>query len=343
LEGREVKSFVITNAAGMRAKIIELGATLTELHAPDRNGRLADVVLGYDALEDYVATETYFGALCGRYGNRIAAGTFSIDGKEYRTTCNEGRNQVHGGRKGFDKKLWSGTAASDGRSVVFTLRSPDGDEGFPGNLDLSARFELGDDNKLAIEMTATTDKATLCNPVHHSYWNLAGHASGHVLGQELTIHADHYTPVDAELIATGEILKVSGTPFDFTAAKLIGRDIRAIDNSGGGRSSDDAGGYDHNWVLRGFPGELKPVVRAVDPASGRGFELSTTEPGVQFYTGGYLNEKIVGKGRHPYCRYAGFTLETQRFPDSPNHGHFPQARLYPGETYRHRMEFRFFA
>jgi aldose 1-epimerase len=342
IDNRDVKAFVLSNSGGMKARIIEFGATLTEFHAPDRQGRFADVVLGHDSLEGYVKTDTYFGAICGRYGNRIARGRFGLDGREYQTTCNEGRNQVHGGKIGFDKKLWEGKPAADGRAVVMTYRSPDGEEGFPGNLDLQVDFMLDDDGRFVIDIAAETDKPTLCNPVHHSYWNLAGHTAGDVLEQELEILADFYTPVDAELIATGEILSVRGTPYDFTAAKPIGRDLRAIDNQGGGRSHDDAGGYDHNWVLRGFPGEVKRSVRAVDPASGRGFELSTSEPGVQFYTGGYLNKSVIGKGGHPYCRYAGFTLETQRFPDSPNIGHFPQARLDPGRTYRHRMEFQFF-
>ncbi len=343
VEGRDVKAFVIRNKSGMQAKIIEFGATLTELHAADRQGRLADVVLGYDRVEDYVKTDTYFGAICGRYGNRIAGGAFSIDGNRYTTTCNEGRNQVHGGRKGFDKKFWQGKAMEDGRTVEFTYRSPDGEEGYPGTLDLAASFTLDENDGFSIEITAKTDKATQCNPVHHSYWNLAGHNSGDVLAQELAILADFYTPVDDELISTGEILNVRGTPFDFTAAKPIGRDLEAIDNKGGGRSHDESGGYDHNWVLRGFPGEMATAVRAVDPVSGRGFELATNEPGVQFYTGGYLNESVIGKGGHPYCRYAGFTLETQRFPDSPNRAHFPQARLYPGQPYHHRMKFQFFA
>ena len=328
LEGREVKGFTLTNAAGTRAKLVELGCRLTELHLAGRGGRMADVVLGYDGLAAYAADRNYFGAICGRYANRIAAGRFSLDGHAYRLVCNEGANHLHGGTVGFDKKLWSGEAGTDGRSVRFAYRSPDGEEGYPGNLDLEVSVALDDENCLAIGIAATTDLPTICNPVHHGYWNLAGHDSGDVLGHRLAIDGDFYTPVDGALIPTGEILSVRGTPFDFTAAKPIGRDL--------------AGDFDLNWVLNGRPGELRRAARALDPVSGRGFELWTDQPGLQFYTGRHLGPDISGKGGHPYCRHAGFALESQRFPDSPNRGHFPSARLDPGEIYRHRMEFRFF-
>ena len=327
-DGREVKAFTLTNAAGTKAQIIGLGCRLTELHLAGRDGRLADVVLGFDDLASHGADKSYFGAICGRYANRIAGGRFSLDGNAYRLACNEGANDLHGGNIGFDRRLWAGQPGADGRSVRFAYRSPDGEEGYPGNLDLGARFVLENDNCLRIEITATTDRPTLCNAVHHGYWNLAGHDSGDMLGHRLAIDGDFYTPVDQALIPTGEILSVRETPFDFTAAKPIGR--------------DGGGDFDLNWVLRGPAGELRRAARALDPVSGRGFELRTDQPGLQFYTGRHLGPAILGKGNHPYCRHAGFALETQRFPDSPNHGHFPKARLDPGETYRHRMEFRFF-
>lgn len=328
LEGREVKGFTLTNAAGTKARIVELGCRLTEFHLAGRDGRLADVVLGYDDLASYAADKNYFGAICGRYANRIAGGRFSLDGKIHRLACNEGANHLHGGTVGFDKKLWSGRPGEDGGSVRFAYRSHDGEEGYPGNLDLEVSIALDDRNSLAIDIAARSDRPTVCNSVHHGYWNLAGHESGDVLGHQLVLDGDFYTPVDGALIPTGEILSVRATPFDFTTAKPIGR--------------DRAGGFDLNWALRGPAGELRRAARAIDPASGRGFELWTDQPGLQLYTGLHLGPAILGKGRHPYCRHAGFALETQRFPDSPNRGHFPTARLDPGETYRHRMEFRFF-
>ncbi len=328
LEGREVNEFTLTNGAGTKAKFIELGCRLTELHLTGRDGRMADVVLGYDDFPSYAADGNYFGAVCGRYANRIAGGRFALDGRAYRLARNEGANHLHGGNIGFDKRLWSSRPGADGRSVRFGYRSPDGEEGYPGNLDLEVSAALDDQNCLAIEIAARTDQPTVCNPAHHSYWNLTGHDSGEVLGHRLAIDADFYTPVDGALIPTGEILSVRGTPFDFTAAKPIGR--------------DHAGDFDLNWVLRGPAGALRRAARALDPDSGRGFELWTDQPGLQLYTGRHLGPAIIGKGSHPYCRHAGFALETQRFPDSPNRGHFLAARLDPGETYRHRMEFRFF-
>jgi aldose 1-epimerase len=331
IEGREIRAFRLVNRNGLAARVMELGASLIEFQAPDRAGQLADVALGQDGLESYLASHSYFGALCGRYANRIAEASFLLDGKRHQVSRNEGRNHLHGGLKGFDKRIW--TATPEAGAVVFAYRSADGEEGFPGTLELRARFSLSAEDRFVIEIEAETDAPTLCNIAHHGYWNLAGHGAGEVLDHELQIDADLYTPTDSALIPTGEILRVAGTPVDFRAGKPIGRDIGAITTSVG---------YDHNFVLRGFPGEMKRAARLFHPASGRGFELHTSEPGLQIYTGGHFGGAILGKGKIAYRRFAGLALETQRFPDSPNQGHFPSARLDPGATYRHRMEFRFF-
>jgi aldose 1-epimerase len=341
IDGEEVRAFTLKQG-DLEARLIEYGATLTHLMVPDARGKAADVVLGYDTLEGYRASKTFFGATAGRYGNRIRRGMLSLDGRSYQLSTNEGRNHLHGGKNGFDKKLWRGEVLPEGCAVRFSYRSPDREEGYPGTLDIAVTYALHDDAKFTIEMLATTDRPTVCNPVHHSYWNLGGDHSGDVLGHRLTFASDFFVPVDAELLATGEIRAVAETPFDFRQAKAIGADLSRIENPGGGLSTDDSGGYDHNLVLRGDAGVLKPCVRAVDPRSGRGLELHTSEPGVQFYTGGYLDPSIIGKGGRGYCRYAGFTLETQKFPCSPEFGHFPSARLDPAQTYRHLMEFRFF-
>lgn len=342
-DGRKVHRYTLTNRAGLMARFISYGATLTELHTPDRQGRLGDIVLGFDTLEGYLATDTYFGATCGRYGNRIKGGRFKLNGKDVQLRLNEKPNHLHGGFKGFDKRVWDAEADHVSNRLTFTLRSPDGEEGYPGNLAVTAAFGLTDANELDIAMAATTDRPTIVNIVHHSYWNLSGHESGNVLNQLLRIDADSYTPIDAELMTTGEIAPVRGTAYDFTSAKPIGRDIDRIQNFGGGRISEAGGGYDHNLVLRGPVGTLRTALQASDPASGRGFELATTDAGVQFYTGGYLSEAVVGKGGTHYCKYGGFTLETQKYPDSPNFPRFPTARLDPGQDYDHRMRFRFHA
>ena len=334
-DGRPVGAFVLTDAAGLTAKVIEYGATLTELHVSDAKGRSADIVLGFDSLQDYLATKTYFGSTVGRYANRIKAGRFELSGTAYLLARNDGANHLHGGRHGFDKAVWR--AGVDERQTRLRLehRSPDGDEGYPGAVEAAVEYRLPGDGRLIVEMTATAERPTILNLVNHSYFNLAGHGSGNVLAQLVMLDAEHYTPVDAELIPTGEILSVRGTPFDFTQPKPIGQDMALL---------AETGGYDHNWVLReASPGALRLCCRAVDPGSGRGLELRTTEPGVQFYTGGQLNGSEVGKDGRRYRRHAGFTLETQKFSDSPNHPHFPSARLDPGVTYRHVMEYRFFA
>jgi aldose 1-epimerase len=341
LDGRPVEAFTITNANGLSAQLITFGARLVGLRAPDREGQFEDIVLGLDDVADYATTDHYFGATCGRYGNRIRKGELTLDGKAYQLSLNEGANHLHGGVKGIDKHIWTAVPDEAANAVTFEHVSPDGDQGYPGEVALKARYELTDDNRLIITMSGTTDRPTVLNMVNHGYWNAAGHASGSLHDQLLTVEADFYTPVGEELLATGEILSVQGTAFDFRVAKPIGQDLDAVPNAGVAGLS--GGGFDHNWVLRGREEGLRPVVTLYDPQSGRGLSLRSTEPGVQIYSGGYISPKIVGKGDHPYCPYAGLTFETQKFPGSPSFAHFDSARLDPGEVYEHVMEYQFFA
>jgi aldose 1-epimerase len=288
---------------------------------PDARGHSADVVLGLDSPELYAASDSYMGATCGRYGSRIRNGAFALDGATYQLACNEGRHHAHGGREGFDQKLWQSRA--DTREAVFTHVAPDGDEGYPGTLEASVTYGLDDDNVLAITMRARTDRPTVVNLVHHTYWNLAG--GGDVRDHRLAIDADFYAPIDDALIPTGEIRRVDATPFDFRTAKPIGRDLDEVPTA--------AGGYDHHFCLRGPHGALRRCASLEDPASGRSLDLYSDAPGLQLYTGGHFRGPRHG-------RYAGVALETQRFPDAPNMSHFPSARLDPGDDYVHRMEVR---
>lgn len=322
----------LTNHHGLRACVISYGARLTELHVPDRRGTLADIVLGHDTLADYVAGTTYFGATCGRHANRIAQGRYTLNDLPVQLDLNEGANHLHGGRDGFDRKVWDITAQDTSR-VTFATHSADGEMGYPGACDLTTTYTLTDANRLTITMQATTTRPTAMNMVNHAYFNLAGQGSGDVLSQTLQLTARSYTPVGAALLPTGDIRAVSGTPYDFRSAKPIGQDFAAL--------GDDARGYDHNWCLSYADTALRPCATAIDPASGRRMALTTTEPGVQVYTGGYLDAAMTGKLGKPLCRYAGFTLETQKFPDSPNWPQFPSSRLNPGQTYHHVMEFTF--
>lgn len=342
VDGRDYGLFTIRNAGGSSLAVTDFGATAVQMNMPSPSGELADVILGFDSVEAYRDTETYFGATIGRFANRIRRGRFALDGKEYHVTCNEGLNSLHGGRNSYDKRQWAAAFDPTASAVTFSLTSADGDEGFPGELTLTSTYTLTDDDHVRIDMRATTDKPTVCNITHHSYFNLAGHASGAVLDQELQFNSDFYTPVDDELIITGEVLKVAGTPFDFRAPRPIGSRIADLPKSAGaGRIDDGIGGYDHNWCLRGEPGRFRAVAKVRDPVSGRGFELFTTEPGVHLYTGAYLDASVIGKGGRPYCKFAGFTLETQKFPDGPNLSHVPQSRLDPGQPYHHVFELRF--
>jgi aldose 1-epimerase len=340
LAGRDFSTFTIRNSAGASLVLSDFGATAIQMNMPSPSGELADVILGFDTLQAYSEKSPYFGATCGRFGNRIRRGRFVLDGQAYQVSCNDGSNSLHGGINGYDSRQWGAEFDSDRSTVTFSLVSPHGDEGFPGRLQLTSEYTLTDDNRVRNVLRATTDRATVCNLVHHSYFNLAGHASGTILDQELQIQADFYTPVDDEFIITGEVLKVAGTPFDFRAARPIGAHIQKV--SIGSPDRDMCPGYDHNWCLRGEPGRLRSVLTARDPASQRGFELFTTEPGIHVYTAGDFNTLLIGKSGHAYPRFAGFTIETQRFPDGPNLSHVPQSRLDAGQEYCHILELRFF-
>ncbi len=325
-DGSQVELFTLTNSHGLKARIMNYGATVISLDVPDRNGQRGDIVLGHDSLEGYLspAQNPYFGSIVGRYGNRIARGRFILDGVEYQLATNIGPNHLHGGLKGFDKVLWTSEPVQEEGAVGVKLRylSPDGEEGYPGNLTVTVIYWLTDEDELKIAYEAESDKPTPVNLTHHSYFNLAGQGQGDVLGHELMLNADYFTPVDEELIPTGEIRPVAGTPWDFTKPKPIGAEIAAV-----------PGGYDHNFVLRGETGTLKLAARVHEPSTGRVMEIYTTEPGVQFYSGNFLDGTITGKGGKVYQKHFGFCLETQHFPDSPNHPHFPSTILRPGQKY----------
>ncbi len=342
-DGRAVTRYTLTNRGGMILRVINYGAIVTELHVPDRDGVLADVALGYDSLTRYLENKPYFGAIIGRVGNRIGQARFTLDGQTYTLAQNNGRNHLHGGLKGFDKVLWHGEAVqrAGAAGVKFTYRSVDGEEGYPGNLDCAVTYWLGDDdNAFEIEYAAVTDKATPINLTNHSYFNLRGHNSGAILDHELLINASHFTPVDATLIPTGELRAVTGTPMDFTTPARIGARLNADDEQ-----LRFGGGYDHNWVLdKTSPGELSLAARAHEPQSGRVMEVWTTEPGVQFYGGNFLDGSSVGKGGAVYHRRNGLCLETQHFPDAVNQqgrACWPSVILRPGEIYAQRTSHRF--
>lgn len=336
VDGHVVPLIALSSPGGLQATVTPWGARLVSLSVPDRAGHLADIVLGHDRVQDYLAYPTYFGATCGRYANRIAQGRFVLDGSEVGLDRNEGTNTLHGGSRGFDRKLWSITSNAPDQ-VVFATTSPHGDMGFPGHVTLKTIYRFTRNDRLEIAMEAETDRPTVMNMVNHAYFNLAGHDSGPVLGHELGLAAGYYTPVTADLLATGEIRRVEGTAFDFRQPRRMVDALRA----------DPAmtGGYDHNWCLTGQPTGpgLHLCATLRDPVSGRGLRLSTNQPGVQVYTSGMLPAPVPAKGGGSYGRFAGVTLETQHFPCSPNHLHFPSARLDPGQRYRHLMDFTFTA
>jgi len=332
-DGTPVDVFTIRNTKGMVMRVTNYGGIITSLMAPDHSGRFADVVLGYDSLASYVRDNPYFGALIGRYGNRIAKGRFTLNGVEYTLATNNGANHLHGGLKGFDKVVWKAEQVND-RALLLSYVSNNGEEGYPGTLYAKVTYTLTDSNEIQIDYSATTDMATVANLTHHSYFNLAG--KGDILGHELTILADQYTPIDAGLIPTGELRDVSGTPFDFRTPTPIGARI-----SGADEQLQFAGGYDHNFVLNKMDNSLTLVARVVEPTSGRMMEILTTEPGLQFYSGNFLNGTNIGKGGVPYQFRTGFCLETQHFPDSPNKPQFPTTLLEPGKTYTSRTVYRF--
>ena len=327
-----VTEFTLANSNGLVAKILDFGGIITALHAPDRDGRLADVVLGFDTLEPYLTDSPYFGALVGRYGNRIAKGRFTLDGQDFRLPTNNGNNHLHGGAPGFDKAMWQ--ASIEGDSLCLRYRSPDGDQGYPGNLDATVIYQLNDDNELVMRFHATCDRATPVNLTQHSYFNLAG--SGDILGHLLQIDADAFVAIDGESIPLGQLAPVAGTPFDFRTARPIGQRI-----SEPGQQLRNGQGYDHCFALVKPQGQaLSRAARVLDPGSGRVLELFTEEPGVQFYSGNFLDGSLAGKGRsYPYR--GGLCLEPQHFPDSPNQPQFPNVILRPGEEYRTESRFRF--
>lgn len=326
-EGLPIELYTLTNGA-LAAKITTYGALLTELHTPDKNGQTTSIVLGFDNLKQYLDGHPYFGATTGRVANRIAKGKFTLNGKEYTLAANNGPNHLHGGLKGFDKQIWKAgaTQTPDGPSVTFTYISPDGDQGYPGTLTTAVTYTLTNKNELRIDYKATTDKPTILNLTNHSYWNLHGSGSGKdILDHVLTLNADKLTAVDDTLIPTGKLDAVKGTIYDFTSPKAIGKDIA--------KTPGTPNGYDHNYVLNGKTGELKLAAKVSDPDTGRTMEVWTTEPGVQLYTGNFLDGKLTGIGGKTYAKHYAFCLETQHYPDSINHPEFPTVILNPGQTF----------
>jgi aldose 1-epimerase len=338
-DGEEVDLFVLGNAAGCKAKVLTYGALLMELDVPDRDGKLADVVLGFDNLEGYLGNRPFFGCTVGRVANRIAGARFALDGKEYKLAANDGGNSLHGGVKGFDKVVWQVTEAGSGGGKAFvrmSYRSKDGEEGYPGNLSCRVTYTLTDDNELRIDYRATTDRPTPVNLTNHSYFNLAGQASGDILNHELTLYADRYTPADGKLIPTGEIKPVRGTPLDFTKPEKIGARIGEL-------KAVPGGGYDHNFVLNSGGKKLALAAKVYEPKTGRVMETYTTEPAVQLYTGNFLDGTVKGKGGVAYKKYQALCLEAQHYPDSVHHPEFPSIILKPGETYTQTTVYKFSA
>lgn len=335
-DGVAIDRYRLRNAQGIEADIITYGGIVSGLRVPDRHGNLGNIVLGFDNLEQYLGPHPFFGALIGRYGNRIAKGRFTLDGTTYQLACNDGPNHLHGGPLGFDRRVWDGSASesSDGPTLTLRYRSADGEEGYPGNLDITVVYTLTDQNELRIEYTATTDRATVLNLTNHSYFNLAG--GGSILNHELTLYASRFVPIDKTQIPFGHLQDVAGTPFDFRSSTPIGERINADDEQ-----IRNGIGYDHCWVLDKPAGELGPVARVYEASSGRVLEAFTTEPGVQFYSGNFLDGTLVGIDGQRYEQRTGLCLEMEHFPDSPNQPQFPSTVLRPGETYRQTTIYRF--
>ena len=343
-DGQPVHLYTLENKTGMRVVITNYGGTVVSLHVPDRSGQSGDVVLGFNSLDEYRTKSPYFGCLVGRFGNRIAHGKFTLDGRDYTLATNNSPADIpchlHGGVRGFDKKLWAAEPFTrDGLPALrLKYRSVAGEEGYPGNLDVEVVYAVTADNGLSIEYLATTDQATPVNLTNHSYFNLRGEGQGTILDHELTIRAARYTPVNAGMIPTGEIAPVAGTPFDFTQPHVIGERIGADD-----QQLQHGIGYDHNFVLDGQKDELRLAATVRDPVSGRIMEVLTTEPGIQFYSGNHLNGKSLGKSGQPHAHRSGLALETQHFPDSVNQPDFPSTIVRPGQTYRTTTVYQFSA
>jgi aldose 1-epimerase len=338
-DGTKIEAVILSNGHGMSARIMTLGATLQSLIVPDKAGHKDDVVLGYDTAQEYLSRPNYFGASIGRYANRIAKGKFSIDGKAYTLETNDGPNSLHGGAKGFDKRMWKIESASSGpdAKVVLSYVSADGEAGFPGELKVTATYSLNEQNELKLEYRATTSKPTVLNLTNHSYFNLSGNDARDVMGDMVTLHAERMTPVDATLIPTGERKAVANTPFDFRTPHVVGARIRDAHD----QQIRYGRGYDHNFIVDGTAGTLRPAAVVEEPVSGRVMELSATAPGVQFYTGNFLDGTFFGKGQRAYRQGDAICLEPGVFPDSPNHPDFPTARLNPGQTYVNTIVYKF--
>ncbi|MET0647890.1 MAG: aldose epimerase family protein [Pyrinomonadaceae bacterium] len=337
-DGQAVHIYTLKNRRGAEARITTYGGTVVSLKVPDRAGKFDDVVLGFDDIEGFQKTTTYMGALIGRYANRIAKGRFSLHGQEYTLATNNGENHLHGGVRGFDKVIWKARplAARGGQSLELTYLSRDGEEGYPGNLNVRVVYTLNDANELKIDYYATTDKDTVVNLTNHNYYNLAGQGNGDILGHVLTVNASRFTPTDAGAIPTGELRPVRGTPFDFTRPTAIGARINQDEEQ-----LKLGKGYDHNFVVNGRPGTLRLAARVTEPTTGRVMETWTTEPGMQLYTGNYLDGSDVGKGGKPYRHRYGFCLETQHYPDSPNRAEFPSTVLRKGARFRSTTVYKF--
>src|SRR5574338_121688 len=337
-DGQQVDLYTLRNAHGVEAKITNYGGIVVSLKVPDRNRKFDDVVLGFNDLDSYLKGHPYFGALIGRYGNRIAKGRFTLNGVEYKLAVNNGDNHLHGGLKGFDKVVWTSheIKTKAGPAVALTYLSKDGEEGYPGNLNVRVVYTLTNNNELKIDYTVTTDKDTVQNLTHHSYFNLAGEGNGDILNQLVTINANRFVPTDAGSIPTGELKNVAGTPFDFLKATAIGARINQDDEQ-----LKFGNGYDHTWVINGRPGVMRLAASAYEPGSGREMQVWTTEPGVQFYTGNFLDGTLTGKSGKIYARRTGFCFETQHYPDSPNQPSFPTTVLRKGKTYKSTTIYRF--
>jgi len=340
-DGTKVEAVTLTNGAGMSAKIMTLGATLQSLTVPDKAGHKDDVVLGYDTAQEYLTRPNFFGASVGRYANRIAKGKFSLDGKTYSLATNDGPNSLHGGTKGFDKRMWKIDSVASGADakVVMSYVSADGEEGFPGELKVTATYSLNEQNELKLEYRATTSKPTVLNLTNHSYFNLSGNDARDVTGNMVTLHAARFTPVDSTLIPTGERAAVAGTPFDFRRPHRVGDRIRDAKD----QQIRYGRGYDHNFIVDGAAGALRPAAVVSEPVSGRTMEISVTAPGIQFYTGNFMDGTFFGKSSRAYRQGDAICLEPGVFPDSPNHADFPTSRLNPGQNYLNTIVYKFSA